>query len=105
VRIGNPLDLYRSGAAAGGAASADADKAKTGSATPSPTKTESSATVKLSDGLQALSASLNAEKPFDAKRVEELKAAIAEGSFRVNAEVVADKVIASNLDALTRAKR
>jgi negative regulator of flagellin synthesis FlgM len=105
VRIGNPLDLYRSGATAGGGAAADADKAKAGSAAPVPAKVESSATVKLSEGLQTLSAGLNADKAFDAKRVEEVKALIAGGNFKVNAEVVADRMIASNLDALTRANR
>ena len=105
MRIGNPLDLYRTGTAAGGAASSEADKAKSSLTTSVPTKTESSATVKLSAGLHTLSTDLNADGAFDAKRVERLKAAIADGSFKVNTQIVADKVIASNLDALTRAKR
>jgi negative regulator of flagellin synthesis FlgM len=65
---------------------------------------EGSATVKLSGALATLKAGMNADEAFDAKRVEQVRAAIADGSFKVNAKVVADKVIASNLEALARAK-
>jgi negative regulator of flagellin synthesis FlgM len=105
VRIGNPSDLYRTGAGAGGLTSVDADKAKTSATTPPPAKIEGSATVKLSDGLGTLKADLDGDDAFDAKRVAELKAAVEDGTFKVNAEVVADKLIASNVEALTRAKR
>lgn len=102
MKLGNPLELLRSGAPAGRAASSDADKAKA-TATPSqPAKGEGSATVKLSGGLATLKATADAEGVFDVKRVEQLKAAITGGSFRVDAEVVANKVISSNLEALTR---
>jgi negative regulator of flagellin synthesis FlgM len=37
---------------------------------------------------------------FDAKKVAEVKAAIAEGRFKVNAEAVADKLMASVADLL-----
>ncbi len=102
MKIGNPLELYRSGAPATGAAAPDTDKLK---ATVNPSlsaKTEDSATVKLSGGLGTLRGGSNADEAFNAKRVEQLKAAITGGTFQVNAEVVADKVIASNLEALTR---
>ena len=105
MRIGNPSDLYRTGAAAGGPAAVDADKAKA-SAIPLPSaKTEGSATVKLSGGLGTLKSDLDGDEAFDAKRVGELKATVENGTFKVNAEVVADKLISSNVEALTRAKR
>ena len=37
---------------------------------------------------------------FDAKKVAEVKAAIAEGRFKVNADAVADKLMASVADLL-----
>ena len=102
MKIGNPLDVYRSGAPSTGAASLDADKAKTSATASSSSSNETSATVKLSGGLDNLKAGLNADGAFDANRVEQIKAAFANGTFKVDSEVVADKVISSNIDALTR---
>jgi negative regulator of flagellin synthesis FlgM len=103
VKIGNPSELFRSGAPAGSAVPPEAEKAKAAATASQPVKEEGSATVKLSGGLAKLSAEVNTDEAFDAKRVEALKAAIDNGSFKVNAEVVASKVISSNVEALTRA--
>ena len=54
--------------------------------------------VKLSAAIELQAASSDGD--FDAGRVEQLRAAIDAGTFRVNAEKVADSLIASNLDAL-----
>jgi negative regulator of flagellin synthesis FlgM len=35
------------------------------------------------------------EQPFDAKRVAEIKQAISEGKFQINADAIADRLIAS----------
>jgi negative regulator of flagellin synthesis FlgM len=104
VKIGNPLDLFRTGASTTGAAAPDADKAGAVAAPAQPATVPGSATVKLSGGLARLKASGTAEDAFDAGRVDQLKAAIADGSFKVNADTVAGKVISSNLEALTRSK-
>lgn len=59
--------------------------------------TTSESTVKLSplsEKLKALSKDYAASSAFDEKRVEALKTAIASGTFKVNAEAVADKLIA-----------
>jgi len=48
----------------------------------------------LSEKLKALSKDYAASNAFDEKKVEELKNAIAKGTFKVNAETVADKLIA-----------
>ncbi len=105
MKIGNPLELFRSGSPPGGAASTEADKAKAIATLAPPVKGDSSATVTLSGGLSTLGVDTSSDGAFDAKRVEEVKALIADGSFKVNAEAVADKVISSNLEALTRSKR
>lgn len=105
MKIGNPVDLYRAGAPSGGAAPTETDKAKNTLASPSSLPaSEGSATVTLSGELGALKADAKVDGAFDAKRVEQLKAAIADGSFKVNAEVVAEKMISGNLGALTGTK-
>ena len=48
----------------------------------------------LSEKLKALSKDYAASNAFDEKKVEELKNAIAKGTFKVNAEAVANKLIA-----------
>jgi negative regulator of flagellin synthesis FlgM len=52
--------------------------------------------VKISDVSRSLAVGTSAvEAPFDAQRVEAIKAAISTGQFKVNPEAVADKVIDS----------
>ena len=108
MKIGNPLDLVRTGAPAAGAGSPDTAKAKAKAKAPAvmaePARDGSSAKVKLSGGLATLKGTADADGAFDAKRVEQLKAAIGNGSFKVDAEAVASKVIASNIEALNRSK-
>ncbi|MDW8468016.1 MAG: flagellar biosynthesis anti-sigma factor FlgM [Burkholderiales bacterium] len=67
-------------------------------AVPAPPRERAEAKVSLSDlavRLQQIEAETEASAPFDAARVEEIKAAIREGRFKVNAEVVADRLIQS----------
>jgi|GEM_PF-3416183 len=63
--------------------------AEASTASPSPVKLSP-----LSEKLKALSRDYAASNAFDEKKVEELKDAIAKGTFKVNAEAVADKLIA-----------
>lgn len=110
MKIGNPVDLIRTGSTANSTsaldanASSNADKAKASAPTSAPAKLDSSSTVKLSGGLASLKSELVDTDAFNTKRVEELKAAITQGAFKVNAEAVADKLIVGNLDALARSK-
>jgi negative regulator of flagellin synthesis FlgM len=105
VKIGNPLDLIRTSQPAPGGAAPQAEKAATAKADGAAAQaTNGSASVKLSSGLADLTADKQDSDGFDAKRVEQMKAAIADGSFKVDAAVVADQVIASNLDALSHSK-
>ena len=59
----------------------------------------------LSAQIAALESRLAAEPVFDRARVEAIKQAIAEGRLSVNADVVADKMIASSLAMLDRPVR
>ncbi len=53
--------------------------------------------VKISEASRSLqtTGTNNAEAPFDAKRVDAIKAAISSGQFKVNPEAIADKVLSS----------
>lgn len=59
-----------------------------------------SATVQLSTKMQAVKAQASSAGVFDAQKVQEIKAAIAEGRFQVNAEAVADGLMATVKDLI-----
>lgn len=66
---------------------------KTGIASPAPVQTD---TVRLSDAVQALQSAnrqMDDSGDFDAGRVANIKAAIADGSYTINSERVADKML------------
>jgi negative regulator of flagellin synthesis FlgM len=60
--------------------------------------------VKLSSQAQSLSAGASSA-PFDAKKVAEIKAAIANGTFQIDASKIADGLIDSVRDATSTLKR
>ncbi|WP_019141196.1 flagellar biosynthesis anti-sigma factor FlgM [Noviherbaspirillum massiliense] len=60
--------------------------------------------VKLSPQLQALSGQLADTTVFDSKKVEEIKAAIAEGRFQVDPEKVANGLLDTVTDLLRSRK-
>jgi negative regulator of flagellin synthesis FlgM len=61
-------------------------------------------TVELSSTATALLAGASSPE-FDAAKVERMKQAIADGSFKVNADVIADKLIANAQEMLDAVKR
>lgn len=63
---------------------------------------EDSATVQLSAAASSLMTGESAD--FDAAKVEQVRQAIADGSYRVNAEAIADKMLANAQEMLGRAK-
>jgi len=79
----------------------------TGGSSPTPKRTDKAAggepqagdankTValsRLSSQLQAIESSLSGNGALDTARIQEIKQAISEGRFRVNAEVVADRLL------------
>lgn len=74
---------------------------KSGGSVSPATKTTNAATAIGSVSISEASRSLqttgtrHAEAPFDAQRVEAIKAAISAGHFKVNPEAIADKVLDS----------
>lgn len=79
-------------------------KSPAGSA-PAPGKAAGSS-VSLSDlatRLHSIEAELSSGEPFDAAKVEEIKQAMRDGQFKVNADVVADRLIESMKELLGKA--
>jgi len=102
MKIGHPAD--KPAAAAGAPAAADAAKsgqaqaaaATAGAADPSATVALSSTAATLLSG--------GASGEFDAEKVARMSEAIASGSFKVNAEAIADKLIANAQELLVKVK-
>ena len=69
-----------------------------GKAAPEGARPEASATVALSPAAAVLVNDANAE--FDADKVARIAQAIRDGSFKVNAEAIADKLIANAKELL-----
>lgn len=63
-----------------------------------------SVNVNVSPQMQALSSMVSASNVFDASKVEEIKAAIAEGHFQVDAEKVADSLLDTTRELIQSAK-
>lgn len=62
--------------------------------------TEASAQVEISSSASLMAGA--ADPTFDAAKVERIAAAIRDGSFKIDAEKIADKLIANSQDLLKR---
>ena len=102
MKIGHPAD--KPAAAAGAPAAADAAKAGQAQASAATAgAADPSATVALSSTAATL-LSGGASGEFDAEKVARMSAAIASGDFKVNAEAIADKLIANAQELLVKVK-
>ena len=102
MKIGHPAD--KPAAAAGATAVADAAKAGQAQASAATAgAADPSATVALSSTAATL-LSGGASGEFDAEKVARMSEAIASGSFKVNAEAIADKLIANAQELLVKVK-
>ncbi|MEJ6000004.1 flagellar biosynthesis anti-sigma factor FlgM [Paucibacter soli] len=63
---------------------------------------EASAHVALSSNASSLISGVSDEGSFDAAKVQRISQAIAEGKFSVNAEAIADKLIANAQEMVSR---
>ncbi len=70
-----------------------------------PASTTSGVTVTLSPQSQNLSVQGTGTETFDAGKVDAMKDAIASGSFQVNAEAIADKLLANASEMLSASRR
>jgi negative regulator of flagellin synthesis FlgM len=103
MKIGNPADAALAPLTQGTAAATDAKSARP-AATPAADAADPSAKVALSSTVESLRAG-GAGADFDAEKVARMQQAIANGTFQVNAEVIADKLIANAQEVLGRVQR
>ena len=99
MKIGSPADKPP-------VAPAPADRGATGQtakAGAAPSGAEASAQVELSNAAASLMSTAGASAEFDAEKVSRIAQAIADGSFKVNPEAIADKLIANAQELLTKA--
>ena len=103
MKIGHSADKPLPAPAVGTpAAPVDAAKAAPGHATAA-ASADASATVALSSAASTL-LSAGAASEFDADKVARIGAAIADGSFRINPEAIADKLIANAQELLSKVR-
>lgn len=98
MKIGPVDNTIQAATAAGGAAAGVA----AGKPAPAAASPEASAKVALSPAAAGLVSESNAE--FDAQKVSRIAQAIREGRFQVNAEAIADKLIAHTQEFLDSPK-
>lgn len=98
MKIGNtavPSGVAQVGQTTAHGAAEGARSSRTSAAEP---VSGTSATVKLSSAAQSMLG--GADGSFDAEKVARVQQSIADGSYRVNAEAIADKLIANAQDLL-----
>ncbi len=105
MKIGQPADKPMPAPAAGAAAPAAADAAKTaavaGHGQAAAPTVDASATVALSSTASTL-LSGGTSGEFDADKVARVGQSIADGTFKINPEAIADKLIANAQELLTK---
>lgn len=111
MKIGNPADTpavpQATTAVAGTRPTpADAGKAQGAGAEPSAITNEPSAQVALSSTASTLmQGATGVSAEFDAEKVARISQSIADGSFKVNPEAIADKLIANAQELLNQTTR
>ena len=102
MKIGHPADKPLPAPAAGTpGAPAEAAKATAGAHATGAANVDASATVALSSTASTL-LSGGASCEFDAEKVARISAQLADGTFKVNPEAIADKLIANAQELLAK---
>jgi negative regulator of flagellin synthesis FlgM len=102
MKIGNSVESAAVAAPTGRTAPADADKSTTSVSGPAAASTQ----VELSSTAATLRAgTTQASADFDTEKVNRISQSIADGSFTVNPEAIADKLISNAQELLSKGQR
>lgn len=103
MKIGNTANTPNVAPVGQPATRGASEGARPGGAAPTGQAGEASATVSLSGAAKALLDGVDpADGSFDAQKVEQVRQAIADGRYQVNADVIADKLLANAQEILGR---
>lgn len=100
MKVGNPADKPAPITVAGSPSPAQ-EAAKPPSASAIPVTADPSAKIELSDAAATLLGNPSSAD-FDAEKVARISQAIDDGSFKIDAEVIADKLISNAKELLTK---
>jgi negative regulator of flagellin synthesis FlgM len=104
MKIGHPADKLPPATGAGSpAAAVEAGKPQAAAQAGTPAAADASAKVELSSAATGLIAG-GTSAEFDADKVARMAAAIEGGTFKINADAIADKLIANAQELLTKVK-
>ena len=104
MKIGHPADKLPPSTGAGSpAAAVEAGKPQAAAQAGTAAAADASAKVELSSAATGLIAG-GTSAEFDAEKVARMAAAIAGGTFKINADAIADKLIANAQELLTKVK-
>jgi negative regulator of flagellin synthesis FlgM len=102
MKIGNSVESAAASVPTGRNAPADADKLTPAASGPAAASTQ----VELSSTAATLrSGSPTASADFDAEKVDRISQSISDGSFKVNPEAIADKLISNAQELLSKGQR
>ena len=101
MKIGHPADPHATAVAAGGSAAASTPAAP--GAASLPAVADASTMVELSSAAALMSAEASPE--FDTAKVARMTQAITDGSFKIDAGVVADRLLANAQELLSKVLR
>ncbi len=104
MKIGNPADKRNTAPVDGNVAPAKGERKSVDKPAAGVAGADPSVKVQLSSGAEALRGP-GENTEFDAAKVERISQAISDGSFQVNAEAIADKLIANAQELLGKAPR
>jgi negative regulator of flagellin synthesis FlgM len=105
MKIGTSPDVAAAAVAADKPAASAAASAGGGAAVAGARKApEASATIELSSAATALMSGVPDDGSFDVQKVGRITQAITDGKFTVDAEAIADKLIANAQEVLSRAQ-
>ena len=103
MKIGNPADKPGSAAPVAPVRNQPAETAKSQEAAKTSAPTDPSAKVELSNAASSLLEG-GASADFDADKVARIAQAISDGKFEINAEKIADRLIANAHEVLGKAQ-